>query len=232
VQGIPIAIAGPPNAGKSTLLNTLLNEERAIVTEIAGTTRDTVEDKLVRNGISYRLIDTAGIRETTDVVERIGIERSRQAIKKAVVVILMYEAATNQTEIMPLMEMVQSEDKALVLVRNKADLDQGGFWLEGSLEISAKSGSGLDALWKSVEVAAGVGEFRPDAMISQVRHVEALRGADEALSLTKAGLESELGTELVALDLRRALKELGRITGEIDQEEVLGSIFGRFCIGK
>ena len=247
-NGIPVAIVGQTNTGKSTLLNALLGEERAIVSDIAGTTRDTIEETFNIGGILYRFIDTAGIRKTDETIERIGIERSYKKIQEATLVIGMLDATKGTenvllaaSEILERMDLVHQQ---LILCINKVDTlaDQGAS-MSGRLQaelandaimvvgLSAKHGFGLDVLCDRLKTSQPLAS--PDAtLVTNVRHYEALLHASDSLNSVKAGLENNTPTDLISQDLRQTLYYLGSITGEITTDEVLGNIFSRFCIGK
>jgi len=232
-NGVPVAVVGPPNAGKSTLLNRLLQEDRAIVTDIPGTTRDTVQETVVLDGILFRFIDTAGLRETTDVVEQIGIERSYEAASKAHLILMLNDATTNESEHLTeetLREHVGAAPLILPIL-NKVDLlDEKE---SDALAISASTGLGTDALTEKIIEAAAIGRAEEQhIVVTNARHVDALRKAQEALSKTREGIANKVSGEFLAEDLRSAQQHLGSITGHVDPEEVLGSIFSRFCIGK
>lgn len=231
-KGIPIVIVGPPNAGKSTLLNALLEEEKAIVSPIAGTTRDVIEDTLVLEGIQFKLVDTAGIREARDEIEKIGIERTRAQLEKASFALLL-QAPDNQKEDVDLLEKeIQGRDIPYLKIFSKADLlAQKG---ENDFYLSAKTGVGLNEL-KAEMVARAVDRNMlqtESALITNLRHFEALSLTQSALSEVLGDLERGLSGDLLATDIRESLFHLGSITGEITVEDVLGSIFSRFCIGK
>ena len=247
-NGIPVAIVGQTNTGKSTLLNALLGEDRAIVSDIAGTTRDTIEETLNINGILYRFIDTAGLRNTDETIEKIGIERSYKKISEANVVIGMLDATTGYESMLSsareIVSKVNMQHQQLILCINKVDTlpDQGEAIL-GELRLdldnddimviclSAKHGFGLNDLYNTLKI--GQSQASPDAtLVTNVRHYEALMHASESLRSVQQGLEINIPTDLVSQDLREALYHLGSITGEITTEEVLGSIFSRFCVGK
>lgn len=215
-NGIPVAIVGKTNAGKSTLLNALVGEERAIVSDIDGTTRDTIEETLVLNGVLFRLIDTAGIRETADSIESLGIERSRKAIEKAQIVLEVIDATCPQ-------ETLQGDK--VIHVYNKADLKQ----IPGQLCISAKHGQ-IDALKQLLVEKAAI---QPSgAVISSARHYDALCKALKAIQRVQVGMQQGLSGELLSEDLQECLLALGEITGQITSQEVLNNIFSKFCIGK
>ena len=253
-NGVPVAIAGAPNSGKSTLLNALLHDDRAIVSPIPGTTRDTIEEGCVLGGILMRFIDTAGLRESDDCIERMGIERSRAKIREAFVVLGVLDAALDPNELLAqaceLASCMSSEDQKLVLLLNKLDIadnphanknvmranifvsllaDKG---IDANvLEISAKTGLGLEKLLDTLASSCSP-DSGSDLLVTNARHAEALRASAEALDKVASGLELQLPTDLLAEDLRDAISHLGTITGEISTDEVLGEIFGRFCIGK
>ena len=247
-NGVPVAIVGQTNTGKSTLLNALLGEDRAIVSDIAGTTRDTIEETLNINGILYRFIDTAGLRQTEETIEKIGIERSYRKINEATVVIGMLDATKGTENVLiaahEILERIDLEHQHLILCINKVDtLDDQGEALLGELRtdldnddimvicLSAKRHFGLNDLYNALKHSRPLAS--PDAtLVTNVRHYEALSHASKALSKVKEGLEMNIPTDLVSQDLREALHYLGSITGEITSDEVLGSIFSRFCIGK
>ena len=224
-EGLPVAIIGPPNAGKSTLLNILLNEERAIVTAIAGTTRDVIEDVLFIEGIKFRFIDTAGIRATKDVVESIGIERSKDAMRRAEIVLLL----TDNQIINDDFKLDLEEDK-IIKVRNKIDLAEQKENFEG-LNISAKNNIGIDAL-KTAIVAKAKVKKQADTMLTNLRHYEHLVKANDALTEVLNGLDIGITGDFLAQDIRLSLHHLGEITGAISSDDLLANIFSKFCIGK
>ncbi|WP_395064616.1 tRNA uridine-5-carboxymethylaminomethyl(34) synthesis GTPase MnmE [Flavobacterium sp.] len=247
-NGIPVAIVGEPNVGKSTLLNALLNEERAIVSEIAGTTRDTIEDELVIGGIGFRFIDTAGIRETIDVVESIGIKKTFEKIEQAQVVILLLDAKELQVSGLKFqveIEKIKNKfpQKPLIVIINKVDLlsinevetiRQKLETLNLKLEtISAKEKLGIDDLKNTLLSFVNTGALRNnETIITNTRHYDSLLKALEEIQKVKFGLSSNLPSDLMAIDIRQALYYFGEITGEVTNDELLGNIFANFCIGK
>ena len=224
-HGIPVAIIGAPNVGKSTLLNALLGEQRAIVSDIQGTTRDTIEDTLVIDGILFRLIDTAGVRETTDTLENMGIERSRQAAANAQIIIHVKDNVEAQ-ETCPEVNgtVIEVLNKADLLDKNVTDKTQG-------LCISAKYGE-IEPLRRELVRVAGEGMQTSAVMLSNARHYEAVSRAHEAIERVRQGLSEGLSGELLSLDLQDCLAALGEVTGQITNQEVLSNIFSKFCIGK
>lgn len=238
-NGVSVAIVGKPNAGKSTLLNTLLNESRAIVSEIAGTTRDTIEEVININGILFRLIDTAGIRESTDVIESIGVERSIRKMQDADIVLYLFDVNTEtQAELETALLQVQGQNKNYIAVGNKTDLlgeekAQQKFSGEGVLFIAAKSNKQVNVLKERLADKVVQGTIHAEnTIVTNARHYTALQEVEKSLSDIHAGLENKLPGDLLALDIRRCLHYLGEITGEITNEDRLDYIFSKFCIGK
>ena len=245
--GVPTAIVGAPNVGKSTLLNALLCEERSIVSDVVGTTRDTVEESLSIADLTFRLIDTAGIRDTTDVVEAEGVRRSKAAVSKALVVILMTDAAAgaegSAQAVREVRQFMRPDDQSLIVAINKTDVTPAEWatdrWRRevgatAVVRMAAKEGLGVDELrQRMVEAVSGqdvvVGE---DVVVTNARHYEALVAAREALLRVSAGLASGQGGELVSMDLRDATDALASITGEVSSQDVLNNIFKNFCVGK
>ena len=237
-NGISVAIIGAPNVGKSTLLNALLGEQRAIVSDIQGTTRDTIEDTLVIDGILFRLIDTAGIRETNDVIEQMGVERSRQAMEKAQIIISVLDA-TRPGEVIPATCPRPARDLTVLSVLNKVDLCSVSEQSErsvlcqrsGLIPLSAKNGDIEPLRRELVRVAK---EMLPTSavMLSNARHYEAISRAHEAILRVQQGLRDGLSGELLSMDLQDCLAALGEVTGQITNTEVLANIFSKFCIGK
>lgn len=231
-EGIATAIVGKPNAGKSTLLNALLQEERAIVSDIAGTTRDTIEEQLHIGGVLFRFIDTAGIRETTDEIERVGVERARASIARADLVIFLIDATTETPEsIKELIKDIPAEK--LILCANKSDLteDKGKFSALNALPIASKQHD-IQALLDTLKHRAEEMNKGDRTMINNARHYEALSQTADALDRVLTGLNENRSGDLLAFDIRQALHFLGLITGEITTDDLLGNIFGKFCIGK
>lgn len=228
-HGIAVAIVGAPNVGKSTLLNALLGEQRAIVSDIQGTTRDTIEDTLLIDGILFRLIDTAGLRETSDTIENMGIARSKQAIERAQIVVCIEDASLQDGSAG--LQHLQAKG-TVIRVHNKADLLEDGAKSKAQgLLISAKNGDVEPLKRELVRVAREM--MQPSAvMLSNARHYEAVRRAHEAIRRVEEGLQQGLSGELLSLDLQDCLTALGEVTGQITNQEVLNNIFSKFCIGK
>ncbi len=248
-NGIPTAIVGEPNVGKSTLLNALLKEDRAIVSEIAGTTRDSIEDEMIIGGVSFRFIDTAGIRSNEDEVESIGIRRTFEKISNAQLVILLVQASDflyKKQEISTRWQELKEDypDKALILVLNKSDqlsederysldLELGKEKELNYVVISAKDRTGIDQLQHQLLEYIDLESFQSnDTVVTNSRHYEALRNALKEIEQAGKGLDSGLSGDLLAIDIRQALHHLGEITGEITTDDLLGNIFSNFCIGK
>ncbi|MDC7999155.1 tRNA uridine-5-carboxymethylaminomethyl(34) synthesis GTPase MnmE [Gilvibacter sediminis] len=252
-HGIPVAIVGAPNVGKSTLLNALLNEERAIVSDIAGTTRDTVEDEISVGGLNFRFIDTAGIRNTEDTVERIGIEKTFEKINQAQVIIYLLEANEVLAQPQELIQQLRSlkekhPQKPVLVVANKLDLlnssqqskaqellEQAVVDLPQTQQVlmSAKAKEGVEALQEGLLEFVNTGALKNDqSIVTNSRHYDALLKALEEITKVREGMEAQLSGDLLAIDIRQALYHLGEITGEITNDELLGNIFANFCIGK
>ena len=228
-----MAIIGAPNVGKSTLLNALLGEERAIVSDIQGTTRDTVEDTLVLGGMLFRFIDTAGLRQTDDTIESMGIQRSHQAAQKAVVIIHLQDASE---PVDTLSELNDISEKKIIQVYNKVDLisEEARRQLgeEARIYLSAKSGNVEILKQELIAFAAEQCNMRNSVTISNTRHYEALVRAQEAIQRVQDGLQMQISGEFLSMDLQDCLTALGEITGQISSQEVLNNIFSKFCIGK
>ena len=228
-QGIPVAIVGKTNVGKSTLLNRLLRDDRAIVSDVHGTTRDTIEDTIDIKGITFRFIDTAGIRQTTDEVEQIGITRTYATIDKARIVLWLIDTKPSPEEIKDM--QLRCENKSLIIIQNKIDKTSGDF---AEIKISAKMGEGIDALEEAIYKAADIPEITEnDVIVTNARHYEALTRAQASIQRVIDGMQMQLSGDLLSEDLRQALDTLSEITGgQITPNEVLGNIFKHFCIGK
>lgn len=239
-QGIPTVIAGRPNAGKSSLLNLLLNEERAIVSDIAGTTRDTIEETLNLNGILFQFIDTAGIRKATDTIETIGIQKTFEKIQKASVLIYLFDCQlTNEEQILEDLQSFPLENLYLILVANKLDLNPSFEFNEElnqiaskTLKISCKNKESIDTIKKCLIEYAQNQTISNSTIVTNARHYEALEKCHEALTQALNNMKNQVSSEFIAQDLRQVLYYLGTITGEITNDEILGNIFSKFCIGK
>lgn len=236
-NGVSVAIVGKPNAGKSTLLNTLLNENRAIVSEIAGTTRDTIEEVININGILFRLIDTAGIRDhSTDVIENMGVLKSREKIKQADIVLYVFDAACDdEKEIETISNDLLEQRKKFILVANKSDIIEGSKnYTNADVHfISAKENIGIEELkQKLFSLATNDESLTENIIVTNSRHFEALQNVSASLEDIKEGLKNKIPVDFLALDIRRCLHYLGEITGEITNEDRLDYIFSKFCIGK
>jgi tRNA modification GTPase len=237
-NGVQVAIIGKPNAGKSTLLNTLLNENRAIVSDIAGTTRDTIEEVLNIDGILFRLIDTAGIREhTQDTIESIGVEKSLEKMRAADVVLYLFDVnTTTPEELQTVVKDFQKENIPYILVGNKSEnvsTDQLFNPFSGIIFISAKAGTHISQLKSALVARAISGDIHFEStIVTNARHYEALQKLSEALADVQRGLDEKLPGDLLALDIRQCLHYLGTITGQITNEDQLDFIFSKFCIGK
>lgn len=247
-NGIPVAIVGKPNSGKSTLLNFLLNEDKAIVTDIPGTTRDSIEDTLNISGVIYRFIDTAGLRDTSDVVEGMGIRKTLDVIARASVVMMVDEASEKSQDINrradEIRKMITDPDCRFMILVNKIDdapasvvnvlsneIRKGEN--ESVLFISAKFGTGIDELKDHLLEITGAKHFSDeDVIVSSLRHYEALQRISGSIGRIISGLENGIPEDLIAIDIRHAIHYLGEITGEITTDEILGNIFRNFCIGK
>lgn len=243
-NGIPVAIVGEPNVGKSTLLNALLNEERAIVSDIAGTTRDTIEDEIIIDGVAFRFIDTAGIRETEDVVESIGIKKTFEKISQAQVVVYLFDLSNENTNISHIQSELASIKnkfplKQLVVIGNKADKIDTTALAELKTEIpeliaiSAKEKTGIDTMTNALTQLIETGALHNnETIVTNSRHYDALQKALNEINKVSDGLELGLSGDLMAIDIREALYFFGLITGEVTTDDLLGNIFANFCIGK
>lgn len=242
-NGIPVAIVGEPNVGKSTLLNALLNEERAIVSDIAGTTRDTIEDELVIDGIGFRFIDTAGIRDTQDVVESIGIQKTFEKIEQAQLVLFLVESsrAKDIVELKREIEEIKNKypQKALLVIMNKMDLLEEAeisnltAQISNLILISAKQKIGIESLKGELLGLVNTGALRNnETIVTNTRHYDSLIKALEEIQKVQYGLDMNISADLMAIDIRQALFFFGEITGQVTNDELLGNIFANFCIGK
>jgi tRNA modification GTPase len=238
-NGVSVAIVGKPNAGKSTLLNALLNENRAIVSSIAGTTRDTIEEVLNIEGILFRLIDTAGIRESVDEIEVIGVERSLEKMKTADLVVYLFDVnTTTQTEIDQQRNYLSSSAKQWLLIGNKIDESDQADVLENKfgsdvIFISAKETRRIDFLKKALVRKILSGEIMAEGtVVTNSRHFDSLHKVAENLKSIRKGMNDKIPGDLLAIDIRQCLYHLGEITGSISNEDQLDFIFSKFCIGK
>ncbi len=236
-NGVSVAIIGKPNAGKSTLLNVLLNENRAIVSDIAGTTRDTIEELININGILFRLIDTAGIREhSSDTIETIGIEKSLEKMRSADVVLYIFDAnTTTADELKRTVDDLNNEGVKFLLVANKSDIvkTQSDYGIENILFISAKNDIGINELKKRLfDTTVAAAPVSENTIITNTRHYTALQEVQQSLDTIKNGLDNAIPGDLLALDIRHCLHFISEITGDISNENVLDYIFSKFCIGK
>ncbi|TKG94331.1 tRNA uridine-5-carboxymethylaminomethyl(34) synthesis GTPase MnmE [Puteibacter caeruleilacunae] len=245
-NGIPVTIAGETNVGKSTLLNALLNEDRAIVSDIAGTTRDVIEDVVNIDGISFRFIDTAGIRSTDDTIENLGIERTFQKIDQAQIVLLLLDLNQEQDQNLKQIDEIRERitDQELIIVGNKADIvDKGVMTMilteinldenENIVFLSAKEGLNVDHLRKLLVETINISQIDTnDVIVTNARHYEVLTKALTSIVRVKDGLEMQISGDFLSQDIRECLHYLGEITGDISTDEVLGNIFKNFCIGK
>lgn len=247
-NGIPVAIVGKPNSGKSTLLNALLMEEKAIVSDIPGTTRDTIEDTIVIAGIEYRFIDTAGLHDTTDIIESLGIKKTYEKINEASVILLVDEISDTiesiNKRVQAVRDLIKGSEKKLFVLINKTDQGNPAMQLDIAdnisladtdtlLFISAREKTGLIELRSKLSDIVVNDKFSSDSVIiSNIRHYEALKNVSESLGRVLTGLEDQIPEDLIAIDIRQAIHYLGEITGEITSDEILGNIFKNFCIGK
>lgn len=242
-EGVNTVIAGRPNAGKSTLLNALLNEDRAIVSEIAGTTRDTIEESLNIQGIQFRIIDTAGIREASDAIEAIGVQKTLEKVRQSAVLIYLFDVIKTQpAELEADLAQLLHDETQLLVVANKMDLNpyteykhyaNSYFTAEQWIPISASNEMNIEYLEERLyQTVVGQEASMDGAVVSNARHYEALLRAQTSLEAVIQGLDNAVTTDFVAMDIRHALAYLGEITGEISTEDLLDNIFSRFCIGK
>ena len=238
-NGVPTVIVGKPNAGKSTLLNTLLNEEKAIVSDIAGTTRDFIEDELIVEGITFRFIDTAGLREATDSIEAMGVKRTREKMTQASLIIYLFDVnSTSEKELIRDLEELKGLAATYLVVGNKIDAKEEVILnkfknFDGILYISAKHNKGIEELKERLLETIQFDKLKQnDTLVSNLRHYESLCETNKALKAVLKGMDENITGDLLAQDIRRALFHLGEITGEINTEDLLDSIFSKFCIGK
>jgi tRNA modification GTPase len=244
-NGIPVAIIGEPNVGKSTLLNALLNEEKAIVSEIAGTTRDAIEDEIIIDGVAFRFIDTAGIRETKDIIESIGIKKAYEKADNAQLIIFLIDSnkfGTAKSEFLSEIETIKTRfpNKRLLVIANKMDTLSSPETsiikseIEHLILLSAKNKIGLDDLKSELTSLVNIGALsNNETIVTNSRHFEALNNALIAITSVKQGIDLEISTDLFSIDIRECLRHLGAITGDYDvDKDILGHIFSNFCIGK
>jgi tRNA modification GTPase len=236
-NGVPVVIAGKPNAGKSTLLNTLLNEEKAIVSDIPGTTRDFIEDEVEWGGISYRFIDTAGLRETKDVIESMGVQRTREQMQKAALIVYLFDVRSTPAEQLAEEELGLKEMSIpYLLVGNKMDdvaADKLKLFGNAIVPISALKKTNIDLLKEKITSRFGVtGVKQGDVLVTNLRHYQNLVQTKAALQRVVGGIDGGVTGDFLAMDIRQSLHYLGEITGEITSDDLLAEIFGKFCIGK
>jgi len=243
-EGVPVAIIGKPNVGKSTLLNALLNEDRAIISATPGTTRDVIEDTMQLDGILFRFIDTAGIRETQDEIESIGITKTKEQIKKAQIILYIDEIKEDHTEIVSELKQHDLDLEKTIILLNKIDdfhkchsydVEEAVSTLINrtpTIAISAKSGKHLDKLRSALTSKVKKAKSSSNIIVSNLRHHEAFQNADTALQKVLDGLNQNISSDFLALDIRHALSSLGEISGEVSTDDLLDSIFRNFCIGK
>ncbi|MDR6733309.1 tRNA uridine-5-carboxymethylaminomethyl(34) synthesis GTPase MnmE [Sphingobacterium sp. 2149] len=237
-NGVPVVIAGKPNVGKSTLLNAFLNEERAIVSDIAGTTRDTIEDEINIHGVNFRFIDTAGIRETADVIEAKGVERTREKMKQARLIIYLFDPTQDRVEeVQSQLPEIENFHIPFVTIINKSDLlseeQKASYRTLNPLYISAKEQTGVEELKDELINRVQLGNLNTDdVMVTNIRHVEALQKTAYSLERVIYGIDNPVTSDFLAMDIRQALYHLGEITGTVSTDDLLDNIFSKFCIGK
>ncbi|WP_293898149.1 MULTISPECIES: tRNA uridine-5-carboxymethylaminomethyl(34) synthesis GTPase MnmE [unclassified Sphingobacterium] len=237
-NGVPVVIAGKPNVGKSTLLNAFLNEERAIVSDIAGTTRDTIEDEINIHGVTFRFIDTAGIRETADVIEAKGVERTREKMKQARLIIYLFDPTQDKVEeVQSQLPEIENLHIPFVTIINKSDLlseeQKAAYNALNPLYISAKEQTGVEELKDELINRVQLGNLNTDdVMVTNIRHVEALQKTADSLERVIYGIDNPVTSDFLAMDIRQALYHLGEITGSVSTDDLLDNIFSKFCIGK
>jgi tRNA modification GTPase len=236
-NGVPVVIAGKPNVGKSTLLNALLNEERAIVSDIAGTTRDTIEDELTIGGVVFRFIDTAGIRDTADIIEALGVERTLEKMKQAKLIIYMADAAQTTAEIEEQVRGLKQLEIPYLILLNKADLisadQRKAFEALDVVFLSAREKVGIDELKTTLLEQVNLHHINTsETLVTNIRHVEALKQTENALQRVLANVDNPVTSDFLAMDIKQALHYLGEITGTVTTDDLLENIFTKFCIGK
>lgn len=237
-NGVPVVIAGKPNVGKSTLLNAFLNEERAIVSDIAGTTRDTIEDEINIHGVTFRFIDTAGIRETADVIEAKGVERTREKMKQSRLIIYLFDPTQDKVEeVQAQLPEIERLQIPFVTIINKSDLlseaQKEVYNVLNPLYISAKEQIGVEELKDELINRVQLGNLNTDdVMVTNIRHVEALQKTADSLERVIYGIDNPVTSDFLAMDIRQALYHLGEITGSVSTDDLLDNIFSKFCIGK
>jgi len=245
-NGVPVAIAGKPNSGKSSLLNTLLNEQKAIVSDIPGTTRDAIEDIIIIDGIKYRFIDTAGLRKTKDIIESKGIEITKSKISEASVLLYLFDINdAKEEEVLNDLKEFKRKDLKIILIRNKVDLENNStidleallkkssyFGITEVLEISALDQKSVEILIKNLSNSFQFIDNSGDTVVTNMRHYEFLSEVLMSLAEVEKGLENDISGDLLSIDLRKAIDSIGEITGQITNDEMLGNIFSNFCIGK
>jgi tRNA modification GTPase len=242
-NGIPIAIIGKPNAGKSTLFNALIKDERAIVSPISGTTRDTIEENLILNGIEYRFIDTAGVRKSDDPIEAEGIRRSFLSVEKANIIIYVCDVREMlpedvQLDLIQIDEQVSLKDKKIIIVANKCDgenllpREEREWRSMGAVKAIAKEQEGISEIIDRITAIVETSIMGSNILMTNARHHEAMQKSANALKTAQENLKTGMPIDIISSDIRETLHYLGEITGEVTTEEVLGNIFSKFCIGK
>ncbi|MDM1048020.1 tRNA uridine-5-carboxymethylaminomethyl(34) synthesis GTPase MnmE [Sphingobacterium hotanense] len=237
-NGVPVVIAGKPNVGKSTLLNALLNEERAIVSDIAGTTRDTIEDEINIHGVTFRFIDTAGIRQTEDVIEAKGVERTMEKMKQARLIIYLFDPTQDHiAAVQQQIKEVEVLNIPFVTIINKSDLlsedQRAEYAVLNPIYISAKQQQGIEGLKDELLNQVNLSQINTDdTIVTNIRHLEALQHTREALEKVLFGIDNPITSDFLAMDIRQALHHLGEITGMVTTDDLLENIFSKFCIGK
>ena len=235
-NGIQVAILGSTNVGNSTLINTLLKEERSIVSNIAGTTRDAIEDSLVIDGLNFRFIDTAGIRKSNNKIERIGIKKSFEKAYDSTIILFLIDATRNiKEQLKEANNLKKKKDQSILLVINKSDIikDRMNNLTDKHILISAKTGDGIEDLKKSVvNIVRELGISNNETIVTNLRHYEQLKYTLNEIELIKKGMNEDISVDLLSTHIRAALNHMGLITGEITNDDLLGNIFSKFCIGK